>query len=151
MNCLLKARAIAFGLEWIFPSKVTDARWVIRPLATQFAQKRPVALGIGSTVREFLQRSPLVLHFLADVPLDVLVQQLDGRVERVVNAALVSVVVANAPAGGVGRGKVREGEGGTQEGERKKGQRGGSVPPPSVVPTCRPLGLAGQLKTCGTE
>ena len=65
-----------------------------------------------------------------------------------------SVVVANAPAGGVERREVREGEGGIQEGERKKGQRGGSVPPPVVVPTCRPLrsvGLVGQLKRCGTE
>ena len=37
----------------------------------------------------------------------------------------------------MGRGEVREG--GTQEGERKKRQKGGSVPPPVVVPTCRPL------------
>ena len=51
----------------------------------------------------------------------------------------VVVVVANAPAGDVGREEVREGEGGAQEGERRKGQRGGSVPPPVVVPTCRPL------------
>ena len=52
---------------------------------------------------------------------------------------VIVVVVANAPAGDVGREEVREGEGGAQEGERKKGQRGGSVPPPVVVPTCRPL------------
>ena len=49
------------------------------------------------------------------------------------------VVVANAPAGDEGSGEVREGEGGTHEGEGRKGQRGGSVPPPVVVPTCRPL------------
>ena len=47
------------------------------------------------------------------------------------------VVVANAPAEDVGREEVREGDGGAQEGERRKGQRGGSVPPPVVVPTCR--------------
>ena len=51
----------------------------------------------------------------------------------------VVVIVANAPAGDVGREEVREGEGGAQEGERRKGQRGGSVPPPVVVPTYRPL------------
>ena len=48
-------------------------------------------LGIGSTVGGFQQGPPLVLCFLADVLLDVPVQQLDGRVERVTSAALVSL------------------------------------------------------------
>ena len=33
----------------------------------------------------------------------------------------IVVVVANAPAGDVGREEVQEGEGGAQEGERRKG------------------------------
>ena len=69
------------------------------------------------------------MRIQADEQLDVPVQQLD----------VVVVVVANAPAGDVGREEVREGEGGAQEGERRKEQRGGSVPPPEVAPTCRPL------------
>ena len=54
-------------------------------------QEGPVALGVGSEVKGFLQGPPLVLLFLVDVPLDVLVQQLDGRVERVIGAAPVSL------------------------------------------------------------
>ena len=42
-----------------------------------FSQKRPVVLGIGSTVGGFQQGSPLVLRFLVEVPLDIPVQQFD--------------------------------------------------------------------------
>ena len=59
------------------------------------------------------------------------------------------VVVANAPAGDVGGGEVREEEGESREGERKKGQREGSAT--HMSPTERSVGLAGQLKRCGTE
>ena len=31
MNCLLKARAIAFGLEWVFPSKAIAMSGSISP------------------------------------------------------------------------------------------------------------------------
>ena len=45
---------------------------------------------IGSEVGGFLQGSPLVLRFPADMPLDVR-SLLDGRVEGVISAALVSL------------------------------------------------------------
>ena len=51
--------------------------------------------------------------------------------------------------------EVQEGEGGSWEGERKKGRREKDAPPSVVVPTCysteRSVGLAGQLKRCRTE
>ena len=63
----------------------------ILPLAAHFAQKGPVALGISGAVRGFQQGPPLVLRFHKDVPLNVPVQQLDGMVDRVISAVLVSL------------------------------------------------------------
>ena len=62
-----------------------------RPLAVQFAQEGPVAPGVCGAVRGLQKGLPLVLAFLANEPLDVPVQQLDGRVEGVVSAALISL------------------------------------------------------------
>ena len=47
--------------------------------------------GIGSSVGGFQKGPPLVLCILTDKQLDVPVQQLDGRVERVFSAALISL------------------------------------------------------------
>ena len=91
VNYLLKARAITFRLDWGFPSKAIEIYWGTRPLAAQLALEGPVVLGIGSAVGGFQQRPSLVLCFLADVPLDVPIQQIDGSVERVISAALVSL------------------------------------------------------------
>ena len=56
-------------------------------LPKKSAQKRLVALEISGTVGGLIQGPPLILRFLAIVPLDV--QHLDGRVEGVVVAALI--------------------------------------------------------------
>ena len=64
------------------------------------------------------------------------------------------VVVANAPAGDVGREEVREGEGGAQEGEKEgteRRKRATSSGRSHMSPSERSVGLAGQLKRCGTE
>ena len=63
----------------------------MQPFASQLAQWGPVAFGIGSVVRGFQQGPQLFLRILVDEPLDVPVQQLDGRVERVVSAVLISL------------------------------------------------------------
>ena len=47
---------------------------------------------VGSVVGRFQEDRPLVSCFLANEPLDVPVQQLDGRNERVVNVALISLL-----------------------------------------------------------
>ena len=65
--------------------------WGTRPLATQIAQKGPVALGVGGAVGGLQEDPSLVLCFLANEPLDFPVQQFDGRVERVVGAVLISL------------------------------------------------------------
>ena len=78
-------------LEWVFPSKAIEIFGGGLPLAAQLVQEGPVALGAGSAVRGFQQGPPLVLRFQADVLLNVPVQQLDCRVERVVSAVLVSL------------------------------------------------------------
>ena len=87
VNCLLKARAIAFVLEWVFPSKVID-------LLGEGSNSCLLACAVGtsgSVVGGFQKGSPLVLRILADEQLDVLVLQLDGRVEWVFSAALISL------------------------------------------------------------
>ena len=91
VNCLLKARAIAFELDWVFPWRRLRCLVGTRSLVAQLAQEGPVALGVGGTVGGLQKGHSLVLSFLANVPLDFSFQHLDGRVEGVVGAALISL------------------------------------------------------------
>ena len=50
-----------------------------------------VSIRTGGAVEVLQEVPPLVLRFLASVPLNVPVQELDGRVEGVVGAALISL------------------------------------------------------------
>ena len=75
-NCFLNACAIAFELEWGFPSKAIE-------------MLPPSLRGIDGSVEGLQERPQLILHFLANEPLDVPVKQLDGRVEEVIGAGLI--------------------------------------------------------------
>ena len=67
VKCLLKARAIAFGLECFFPSTAIE---IFGGNSTSCLPA--YAVGTSGAVGGFQQGPPLVLRFLADVPLDVL-------------------------------------------------------------------------------
>ena len=62
-----------------------------QPLAAQLAQEGPVPCGVDGGVERLQKGPPLVLSFLANKLRDVPVQQLDGRVEGVISAALISL------------------------------------------------------------
>ena len=76
---------------WVFPSKAIEmfGGRGTQHLAAQLAQKGPVTTQVSGEVGRIQKDSPLVLRFLAKVQLYVPVQQLDGRVEMVTDAALV--------------------------------------------------------------
>ena len=62
-----------------------------RTLTAQFAQEGPVALMVGGAVGGLKKGPPLGLRFLANEPLNVRVQQINGRVEGIFSAALISL------------------------------------------------------------
>ena len=94
VNCLLKACAIAFGLEWVFPSKaiIEIFGWGFDFLPPSLRSKDQKRLGLVARSEDSIRH----LYWSEDSsgagpPLDILPQQLDGRVERVISAPLISL------------------------------------------------------------
>ena len=77
---------------WVFPSKAIECMVAGSTTCHPSCSRETSNARVGGAVGRFQEDPPLASCFLANEPLDVPVQQLDGRNERVANEALISLL-----------------------------------------------------------